>query len=122
MLTRQRTQNRFKTQEERDSRSRRDGTTQKYISLANGVYRVRPLADTDSILDYYNFRLITHTNEVHRPRLYNCFLHRQLSVSAVRDSRTRRYYGSTYSVRLGYYLRIITYLSHGQQLVNQSAC
>ena len=64
------------------------------------VLQSAALADIDLILDYYSFLLITHPNEVRRPRLYNCFLHRQPSVSAVRDSRTRRYYGSTYSVNI----------------------
>ena len=71
------------------------------ISIANNVYKARPLAGIltiDSVNDYYSFRLITHTYEVRRPCLYICFLHTQPSLSAVRDPRTRRSYSSTYSV------------------------
>ena len=71
------------------------------ISIANDVYKARPLAGNltiDSVIDYYSFRLITRPYEVSRPCLYICFLRTQPSLSAVRDPRTRRSYGSIYSV------------------------
>ena len=94
------------------------------IPIANNVYRARPLAGVltiDSVNDYYSFRLMTHTYEVRRPCLYICFLHTQpsrdpwSSDSAVRDPRTRRSYGSTYSVTTRL---LITYLLHSCPMDN----
>ena len=81
------------------------------------VLQSAALADTDLILDYYSFRLITLTNEVRRPRLYT------VSYIGSRASRRSVILGLGITMvlhtrlRLGYYLRIITYLSHGQHLL-----
>ena len=82
-----------------ESGSSRDSIKQNYIPL-EGVLQSAALADTNSILRLLELPLKTHTIEIRRPRLYNRLLHRQPSFSAVRDSRTRRYYESTYSTRI----------------------
>ena len=82
-------------------------------------YRVRPWPIQTWYLDYYSFRLITHANEVRRPRLY--------TISYI-GSRASRWsvilgLGVTTRLRLGYYLRIIAYLSHGQHFPhNDGSC